>query len=158
MSVISFTVLGRPQPAGSKRAFVNPKTGRAIITDDAKKSRPWKQEVKHTALVAYPHGQLLDGPLVVEITFVLARPAAHMGTGRNAGQVRPSAPAYPIVRPDVDKLSRAVLDALTGTLWRDDAQVVRKTVEKVYGAPERCEVVVRPLLRSAAAVEIEAAA
>lgn len=42
---VAFTVLGKPQPAGSKRAFVNPKNGRAIVTEDNKKSKPWKQQV-----------------------------------------------------------------------------------------------------------------
>lgn len=36
-------------------------------------------------------------------------------------------------RPDVDKLSRAVLDALTGIVYEDDAQVVELIACKQYG-------------------------
>lgn len=136
---IVFQVLGRPQPAGSKKGFKNPHTGRVIITDDAKKSRPWKQQVAGAA-AAHVDGRLLTGPVRLDVVFYLARPKGHHGTGRNSGTVKRSAPEYPTVKPDTTKLLRAVEDALTGTCWRDDAQVVVQTARKLYGAPERCEV------------------
>lgn len=144
-----FKVLGRPQPAGSKRAFPNKKTGRIIITDDAKGSRPWKQEVAgaaHHALLNTGDRTLFTGPLEVTLHFVLTRPKGHYGSGRNAHVLRAGAPAWPTVKPDIDKLSRAILDSLTGVVWRDDAQVVRKCATKSYGHPEGVEVAVRPLL------------
>jgi Holliday junction resolvase RusA-like endonuclease len=139
-------VLGHPQPAGSKTAFQHPKTGRIIVKDAAKNSRPWKQEVAGAAEAQMGRLglTLLDGPLEMELVFVLARPKAHYGTGRNSGVVKPSAPEFPATRPDVDKLSRAVLDALSGVVYRDDAQIVEKVARKRYGAPERVEIRVRP--------------
>lgn len=38
----------------------------------------------------------------------------------------------PTVPPDIDKLARAVLDALTGIAYIDDSQVVRLAASKVY--------------------------
>lgn len=154
--MIAFTVLGRPQPAGSKRAFAVRKggvpTGRVAITDDAKKSRPWKQEVAGAARIAFYEdaghrrpSALLTGPVTVRVEFFFARPKGHYGTGRNARVVKASAPDFPAVKPDIDKLSRAVMDALTGVVWRDDAQVVTKLATKRYGTPERCEIAVREL-------------
>ena len=40
---------------------------------------------------------------------------------------------YPFVRPDLDKLCRAVLDALTGIAYKDDQQVVSLFATKSYG-------------------------
>ena len=37
------------------------------------------------------------------------------------------------VRPDLDKLARAVLDALTGIVWVDDDQVVELAYRKQGG-------------------------
>jgi Holliday junction resolvase RusA-like endonuclease len=136
--MIRFQVLGRPQPAGSKKAFTHPHTNKIVVTDDAKKSRPWKQQVAGTA--AEISTQLLQGPLMLEVTFVLARPKGHYRTGRNAHLVRDSAPPYPTVKPDATKLLRAVEDALTGIVWRDDAQVVTQVARKRYGSPERVEI------------------
>jgi crossover junction endodeoxyribonuclease RusA len=42
----------------------------------------------------------------------------------------------PYVRPDLDKLIRAVLDGLTGVAYEDDQQVVRLTAQKAYGETE----------------------
>lgn len=84
--------------------------------------------------------QLLDGPIALTALFVLARPSGHWGSGARSGVLRPSAPVMPAVRPDIDKLARAILDGLTGTVWRDDSQVVAlSSVAKVYGEPERLE-------------------
>lgn len=141
----SFSVLGRPQPAGSKRAFVHRHTGRVIVTEDAKRSKPWQQQVGETALAhrdLLPGGLLL-GPLELDVTFVLARPKGHYRTGRHCDLVRDGAPAWPMVKPDVTKLVRGVEDALTGVVWRDDAQVVVQRACKVYGVPERAEITVR---------------
>jgi len=52
------------------------------------------------------------------------------------GFVRPKgkdrARVDPCVRPDVDKLVRALLDALTGVAYHDDGQVVALSVRKIY--------------------------
>lgn len=137
---IEFTVLGRPQPAGSKRAFPR-KGGGVIVTDDNPRARSWQQEIRIVAVEAMD-GEIIDGPVELFCRFVLARPAGHFGTGRNAGSVRLSAPRYPIVKPDITKLIRAVEDALSGIVYRDDAQIVNQRAFKAYGTPERVEIVV----------------
>jgi Holliday junction resolvase RusA-like endonuclease len=71
-------------------------------------------------------------PVEVRLMFFLARPKGHFGTGRNADKIRNSAPAVPGVKPDLDKLVRSVLDALTGTVIRDDSQVVGLIASKLY--------------------------
>lgn len=141
MSAFTITVYGRAQPAGSKRAFVNKRTGRAIVVDDAKGTKPWQQQVAGAALDACAGEPiLLDGPLVLVARFHLQRPKGHFRTGRNAHLLRDAAPAYPMGKPDTTKLLRAVEDALTSIVWRDDAQVVYQVASKHYGAPERCEI------------------
>ena len=141
--MISFTVPGVAQPAGSKRAFAHKTTGRIVVVDDAKGSRRWKSDV---AKVARNHVRApLDGPVKLEVLFVMPRPKSHFGTGRNACVLKSSAPAWPAVKPDTTKLLRAVEDALNGVIWRDDAQVVVQTACKVYGDPARCEITVRPI-------------
>lgn len=144
---LSFTAYGRPQPAGSKRAFPIRGSGRIAVTDANPRAKVWQAEVRAAAVLAMPAdsaaaaGALLDGPLGVNLTFHVARPKGHYG----ARGLRPSAPVYPTMRPDVLKLARAVEDALTGVVWRDDAQIVKENLRKVYGEPERVEVVVLDL-------------
>jgi Endodeoxyribonuclease RusA len=62
-----------------------------------------------------PYEHPLEGPVVVAVTFTLHRPVS---TPKRK-------PAWPWKKPDVDKLERAVFDALkAGGAYRDDAQVV----------------------------------
>jgi Holliday junction resolvase RusA-like endonuclease len=141
---VSFTVYGVAKPGGSKRAFKHPHTGRIIVTEDSK-NRNWRQDVANAGRAAMWPQEPWLGPLVVEFVFFRPRPKGHYGSGRNAGVVKASAPGRPATRPDVLKLARAVEDALTGIVWRDDAQIVDERLVKVWGEPERVEIVVRVL-------------
>ena len=51
---------------------------------------------------------------------------------------------FPTVRPDLDKLVRAVLDALTGVIFVDDAQVLGLYASKRYSDTPGVDIVVRP--------------
>ena len=66
--------------------------------------------------------------------------AGHIATEGKEG-------ALPIGRNigDIDKLCRGVLDALTGVVFADDAQVVRLTAGKNYGGDSHTHVVARVL-------------
>lgn len=134
---LTFVVLGLPKPKGSKKAFVNRKTGHAQIVDDNPTAlREWTNLVRDRAMFAM-HGDLVSRvkPLVVTVTYVLPRPQGHFGTGRNAETLRKSAPECCIVKPDTDKLDRAILDALTGIVYHDDAQVCGLHAVKALADP-----------------------
>lgn len=132
---IEFFVRGIPKPAGSKRAFVIRKggqyTGRAVVTDDCKGSKDWKHDVKLAAQDAYS-GPPLEAALAITVTFFMPRPKGHWRTGKNANELRESAPQHPLTKPDATKLLRGVEDAITGIVWRDDCQIVTQRVFKTF--------------------------
>jgi len=120
---LSFEVRGTPAPQGSHRAFVNRRTGRAIVTDDSPATRPWRQDVRAAALDATAAAGWpppTARPVVVVLAFRFDRPKGHHG---RHGLLR-SAPPEKLTKPDLDKLVRSTLDALSGLVWRDDSQVV----------------------------------
>lgn len=131
--MITITVYGTPAPQGSKHAFAvrgkgGVPTGKiGIIESSHDRVKSWRQAVIEEAESVKP-GIPLDGPLSVRMIFYLKRPKGHYGTGRNATQVRDSAPRYPAGTPDLSKLARSTEDALTAVgLWSDDARVVQYT-------------------------------
>lgn len=136
-TVVTASVRGvKPVPKGSMRAFVLPGVDgakpRAIITDSQKTLRPWAALVRDAVTEAMRRRGLQVrriGGCTVRIMFLLPRPKGHL---RSNGQVKPTAPAEPTTKPDVDKLTRGVLDALKGRVWQDDSQCVRIVVEKQY--------------------------
>ena len=138
---ITITVHGRPAPQGSKRAFAvrgkgGVPTGRvAVIESSHDRVKSWRQAVIDAALgLDAPHAWPLEGPLQIGLVFALPRPKGHYRTGRNAAQLRDSAPRFPAGVPDLSKLLRATEDALVDAgVLRDDSQVVAYSrLEKVY--------------------------
>ncbi|MGL3805867.1 RusA family crossover junction endodeoxyribonuclease [Paeniglutamicibacter sp. R2-26] len=124
---------GTPAPQGSKKAFAIKKggayTGRTTMVESSSKVKPWRAEVVKAAT----DGEKIQGPVSVAVTFYLARPKSHYGTGRNAGTLKPAAPGLPGVKPDVDKLVRSTLDGLTTAgVYEDDARVTDLVVAKRY--------------------------
>ncbi len=133
-TAITIRVDGDPVCKGSMRAWVNPKTHRAIVTaSNPKKQRGWSSRISYAAQEAMGDKPLITGAVHVALSFRLRRPKGHYGTGRNAEKLKPSAPAYPILKKDdLDKLERCALDALTGVVWVDDGQVVNLDGGKRY--------------------------
>jgi len=54
----------------------------------------------------------------------------------------PKSRVRPVVKPDIDKLIRAILDGLTGVAFKDDAQVVKVIASKNYDSKESVVVTV----------------
>lgn len=128
---VSAWVAGVPAPQGSKRPLGRQGGfGRHIMIESSTKVKPWRADVRQAfldalagitsatgggegmAAVAFP-----AGPVSVKIVFVLPRTKAM----RN----RPSGDFPMVQKPDLDKLERAVLDALKSAgVYADDSQVV----------------------------------
>jgi crossover junction endodeoxyribonuclease RusA len=136
---VAFTVYGAAQPAGSKTTGVR-KDGGRFVRDSAKRGYPWRRQVAQAAGEAMDGRGLMDGALVLHVRFFVPRPKGHFGVRG----LLPSAPVHPTKRPDVTKLLRAVEDACTGVVWRDDAQIVAQHAWKSYGEPARAEIMAAP--------------
>jgi len=128
--IVEFSVSGEPRPKGSMRAFVI--NGKPRITNNDKNTKPWQDLVKMMSQFEAPD-EPFAGPVSVTLEFVIRRPKAHYGTGRNAEKLKDSAPTRPAKKPDIDKLARTVLDAMSAIVFVDDAQVVQLDTAKVFG-------------------------
>lgn len=132
---VTFEVVGRPIPQGSTRAFAIRKgggKGAPIVgvgtTNDASGSlSKWRGDIRNAATLVLEDGFARTiGPVRVELVFRLRRPASHYlpaNKSRPKRVLRPDAPLWCSAGPDLDKLVRAVMDALTGVVYIDDQQV-----------------------------------
>jgi Holliday junction resolvase RusA-like endonuclease len=125
-AIVYLEVTGRPAPQGSKKGFA--RGGKVAMVEMSKYVKPWRQDVRSAAeawVARSPDLYPLPGALSVDMVFSIARPKGHYGTGRNAGVLKPNAPAHPASMPDLSKLARSTEDALTSAgVWSDDARVV----------------------------------
>lgn len=123
----SFWVYGTPQTQGSMRAFVIGK--RAVVTSTNKQLKSWRERVAEAARKAGWGDELIDGPVHLQMHFRVARPRSHF----NAKGLKASAPELPASHVgDLDKLVRAIGDALTGVIWTDDRRIVSIVAKKDY--------------------------
>lgn len=96
-----------------------------LVHSNAKRLKPWREKVAAAIRQQMTGDEWpIEGPVKVAITFAFARPK----TVKNR--------MWPHVRPDLDHLARAGLDALTmsGAI-KDDAQVVMLGLTKCYSEP-----------------------
>ena len=118
--MIEFRVPGNPAPQGSKRGFVSA-NGKVSLVESSARVKPWRSDVKVFAAEAMTGHDLITGPVWLHCAFVMKRPVATPKT-------RPTPAATK--KPDLDKILRAVLDSLTGTVYHDDSLIVEIVASK----------------------------
>lgn len=127
--MIVIEVRGDPAPKGSKSFKGMSKAGHAILVESSKKVKPWTEAVKWAAMekMSYICSPLqhdpISGPVSVNIIFTVRKPK--------------SAPkrtqTWPIKKPDMDKLTRCIYDALKQAgVYNDDAQVIESSQAKRF--------------------------
>jgi Holliday junction resolvase RusA-like endonuclease len=127
MSDLLIEVFGEPASQGS-HSVIN---GRIVQVNSAKHKR-WRNAVSFAALdLVGEDFELLDEAVEVSIIFYLPRPKTVQDR------------QFPTVTPDVDKLARAVLDSLSGVVYKDDARVIRLSAYKLYADHRGAGVLIR---------------
>lgn len=113
-------VEGIPTPKGSK-TLAGLKTGKPYMREANKALPAWMIELKTVlAMKMLQSGAQFTGPLQVEILFLMPRPKSVTRE-------------YPSVKPDTDKLCRAILDAAEQAgVYFNDSQVVDLYARKRY--------------------------
>lgn len=146
----TFWVPGKPRPKGSLVIMPRPGARPAVIKgqryyrlEDLQLQPPnsirdaervnllgtWTKAIQWAAIEHKPKSPL-PGPFAVECMFHLKKPE------------RTKYDELPLGPPDVDKLERAVGDALTGKFWRDDSQVYRWVAEKQWSDQDGANVTI----------------
>ncbi|MDO4791861.1 MAG: RusA family crossover junction endodeoxyribonuclease [Buchananella hordeovulneris] len=126
--LVECDVEGVPVTQGSTR-LVGARFSRARVTHEhAAALRLWRRQVSAAVAAAALVDEPWDGPVRVEVVFYLERSQTSVRLRR----------ALPSVKPDLDKLARAVLDALAprrgSGLLVEDSRVVELAVSKRFGA------------------------
>lgn len=117
----TFRATGIPRPQGSKDQF-----GREACRD----VKPWRYDIKCACENARPEGWDKTRRIGISVVFTFSRPKKHYKLN---GELREDAPYYVVSRKgDLDKLCRALGDALTGIAYDDDDQVVNLYASKRY--------------------------
>lgn len=102
---------------------------RAIVTSDNPDLKKYRLWVGAAAVKAIEKVGKIDG-----VTWPLAGPVAVRTVFyQEAPEKMPKGRYLPDIRPDLDKLERAIFDALTEIGWLDDGQICFALSGKLYG-------------------------
>ena len=117
-------ILITPQPKG------RPRFTRTGIAYTPPATRDYEETLRERLREGFP--EPLVGPVWLRLTFVFPLPKSALAKDKRkvaaGGFVRKA------TRPDLDNLGKAILDAANGIVYLDDAQVVRWSASKWYGA------------------------
>ena len=118
--MIEFRADGVPVPQGSMKVI----NGR-VLHSQGSALAVWRSTIGFHAKLA--GAKPSEGAMEIQMVFIMPKPKTVKR-------------AYPTVAPDLDKLVRAVLDALTGICYLDDSQVTDIRASKVYGSSAGVEI------------------
>ena len=126
MTVLIIKMSGEPRGKGRPRATV--RGGYASVYTDPK-TKKYEASVRAVATAAMAGQDPFEGPLSVSLRFRMPIPKSATRRAR-AGMV--AGEIAHLSRPDIDNLTKSVLDALNKVAFADDGQVVRNFAVKVY--------------------------
>lgn len=152
---LEFIVSGKPEPQGSKNV-----SRQGFVYESAKGLKDWRKKVHNQAQAAMNgrwrseefivEGQprhirdipralpMFNGSVMLDVTYVLYRPKTFSAPPwlvldkdiwkEMIGGKGGTPPA--IKKPDLEKLTRAIKDAMTGVVYFDDSQVIEEHARK----------------------------
>lgn len=130
----SLMVPGKPVPQKRHRSTF--KSGRIRNYDPS-----YKDKKRFKAIVYKLSPKMLPkGGINVSVTFYMSRPKSHHRTGKYSHLLKSNAPKVHVSKPDIDNLSKFIMDALQGILWEDDCHIVSLEARKEYSSNPRTEI------------------
>lgn len=136
-SAVSFTVPGKPH--AKARPWATSVNGRAHVYTP-KGTVTYEATVRSAAHNALSGRPPFAGAVDLDIRIRLAPPKSTSGVRMSAmlsGRLKPTK------RPDADNVLKAVVDGCNGVLYRDDANLTKITVEKIYASEAGVDVCAR---------------
>ena len=133
--IAELTIPGEPVGKGRPRFTKN---GHSFTPE---KTVNYENLVKLTFKSDYPNAEPVakDVPLAADITAWYRVPAS---VSRKKQEAMLANKLLPTKKPDTDNIAKAILDALNGLAYYDDAQIVELPVAKRYGTVPCVEVVI----------------
>ena len=132
---VTITIPGLPIAKGRPRLGA----GGNVYTPDTTKSAEEVLAVAMRQACSAP----MEGPLHLLVSFYFRYPKSWPKKRRAA--IEAGAEPWHTVKPDTSNLVKLVEDAGNGIIWRDDAQIAKVEVEKVWSLADRTAIEVRLL-------------
>jgi len=130
-ALLCFEIPGKPLPC--QRARFNPfgASRRPRDTDQNKRAKSDIGWIIRDAMIRANLSGPLQGAFGISLGFYLRQP-------KKSAKASTHTPSWATSRPDLDNLTKLVMDAANGIIWLDDAQVVVSEQFKAFTTGEPC--------------------
>jgi Holliday junction resolvase RusA-like endonuclease len=140
-ATVYFVVYGNPVGKGRPRA--TSRGGFVRMYTDAK-TLGFESAVADEARIAMREWQAFNTPMQLQLSAYYPIPKSWSKKKR---QMAMDGEIHPQVKPDLDNVMKAVLDAMNGVVYVDDSQVINMVATKRYSSDPRIEVYLHEVLK-----------
>ena len=116
---------------GKARPKINTYTGQAYTPT---KTKDYENLVKQYFKIKYPKYETLEGRLFVKIVAYFNIPR---NTSKKNTALMLDGSISPTKKPDIDNIVKIVLDSMNKMAFKDDNQITKLEVEKIYSEKEK---------------------
>lgn len=121
---------------GKGRPRINTTTASAYTPS---RTKEYEELVKQYFIIKYRGTKPLEGRLSVTIKACFAIPK---NTSKSRLGEMLNNTISPVKKPDIDNIAKIVLDALNKLAFKDDNQITKLYIEKIYSEEEKVEILV----------------
>lgn len=119
------------QITGKGRPRVNTYTGRAYTPT---KTKDYELLVQQYFKLKYPRCEILEGRISVKIIAYFNIPK---GINKKQKELINENQLSPTKKPDIDNIIKIILDSMNKFAFKDDSQITKLEIEKVYSQEEK---------------------
>lgn len=116
---------------GKGRPRLNSYTGQVYTPT---RTKDYEQLVQQYFMIKYPGYKTLEGRIKVTITAFFEIPKSTNKTLKNQMLENKISPTK---KPDIDNIVKIILDAMNKMAFKDDTQITKIEVEKIYNEQEK---------------------
>lgn len=116
---------------GKGRPRINTYTCRAYTPN---KTKEYEELAKQYFVLKYPRHIPIEGRVKVSIIAYFKIPK---GTKKKNEELMLSGNISPTKKPDIDNIEKIILDAMNSLAFKDDNQITKLEIEKVYSEEEK---------------------
>ncbi|ABD48938.1 putative RusA holliday junction resolvase [Streptococcus phage M102AD] len=137
------TVINLEPKAQSRPRFA--RCGRGVVAYEKKEMRVWRAKCSELIEEAFRAEELMEGPLKIDVTFYIL-PPKYISSKKKLKEKLEAEEIFCDKKPDVDNYLKALLDSMTGVIFKDDGQVVECRARKLYSLKPRIEFSIKEIL------------
>lgn len=120
---------------------------RGVVAYEKKEMKIWRAECSRLIKEAFEEEKLIEGPLKIDAAFYI-RPPKYISSKKKLREKLEAEEIFCGKKPDIDNYLKALLDSMTGIVFKDDGQVAMCKARKLYSLNPRIEFTIKEVLEN----------